>query len=126
MEFQQLTRRRRLSLEQKREILSDHFDKGISISVLARKNGIHPVTLYSWKRKMKDNEVTQSVDIQELFLEVKKLKSELKKSKQVIGDLMLDKQAAEEIIDYYKKKLMNDQLKLAGISTKKVQSLSQE
>jgi len=44
--------RRRLGYYEKRAILEEHFNLGLSLSVLSRKHQIHPVTLYSWKRSL--------------------------------------------------------------------------
>ena len=109
MEFQQLKRRKRLSNQQKSEILKDHFEKDIPIAILARKNGIHPVTLYSWKRKMSDSN-SKKIDIRSIIEENKKLKSELKRAKVAIADLALENETAKEIIDHFKKKELQEQL----------------
>jgi transposase-like protein len=69
--------RRRFSRDQKEQILREHAEQGIPISQLARKNGIHAVTVYQWKRLMKQDDDSVTPDnIRELLLEIKSLKSE--------------------------------------------------
>jgi hypothetical protein len=50
-------KRQYFTLENKQLILKEHYSIGISIPVLARKYGVHAITLYNWKRqiKKKDN-----------------------------------------------------------------------
>ncbi|BBH53984.1 transposase [Fluviispira sanaruensis] len=50
--------RRRFGYQEKRAILEEHFNLGLSLSVLSRKQQIHPVTLYSWKRSLSITEST--------------------------------------------------------------------
>ena len=73
--FQQLGRKRP-SIDQKHLILSDHFEKGISLSELARKHQIHPMTIYNWKKKMSDKKKEDELDPEELLVEIQKLKKE--------------------------------------------------
>ncbi|MCH2534990.1 MAG: hypothetical protein MK008_11160 [Bdellovibrionales bacterium] len=47
---------KRLTKDQWYSILSEHIDGGISVSELRRKYQIKPVTIYSWKRAMKEKD----------------------------------------------------------------------
>ena len=67
--------RKRVSKEQKFIILKEHFDKGTSISELARINNIHPITLYQWKRQMGEKP-EEKINVQEILGENQKLKKE--------------------------------------------------
>jgi len=70
--------RRRFTVWQKRLILREHVEQGVSITYLSRKYQVHPVTIYSWKRmvdlsaEMKDPHA--SVD--ELLRELDQLRKE--------------------------------------------------
>ena len=46
------SRRKHFTQEKKQLIINEHYSSGISIPVLARKHGVHAITLYSWKRQM--------------------------------------------------------------------------
>ena len=100
----------RYSNLQKKEILSEHLDKGISLSVVARKHGIHPVTLSTWKRKMRDNSV--EIDLKSILEENKRLQKENKKLKSALGESVIHGKDLEEINEFLKKKWMSQQLKL--------------
>ena len=66
--------RKRHTIEQKNLILSEHFEKGVSLSELARQNQIHPITLYNWKKQMADKKKDNELDINEILAENEKLK----------------------------------------------------
>jgi len=119
MRNQPLRTRRRFTDQEKNSILEDHFDKGIPVPVLARKHGIHPITLYNWKRKMSEQGNSQ-VDPKELLKEIEKLNIELKNVKAALGEAVLDKQALQDINKVLKKKYLEQQLGSPKKSSKKV------
>ena len=47
-------RRKYFTQEKKELIVNEHYSTGISLPVLARKYGVHAMSLYNWKRQMKD------------------------------------------------------------------------
>ena len=44
--------RKRYGYQEKRLILEEHFNSGLSLSAISRKYQVHPVTLYNWKRSL--------------------------------------------------------------------------
>lgn len=96
-------------MERKKEILRDHFTKSTPIPVLARLNDINPITLYSWKRAMKNKDPNQ-INLKELLAENENLKAENKKLLRAVGKAQLRNETAEEIIEDYKKKISHQQL----------------
>jgi transposase-like protein len=46
----------------------------MTISILARKHGIHPVTIHKWKRDMSQETKKESIDVHEILQEIEKLK----------------------------------------------------
>jgi transposase-like protein len=96
------------SKDERSQILKEHRDQGVPISVLARKYGMHPITLYQWKRKevaMEDDELTPE-QMRELLLENRKLKRELKTLKAKVGDLVVTNEILETAVDILKKRNM--------------------
>lgn len=105
--------RRQFSWYQKQVILKEHFDKGLSISRLARKYQIHPVTLYGWKRMFtmtKENPLPQA-DGDELLAEIEALKCENAHLKKTVAELVVDKSILTEAVEILKKKHRVLQLK---------------
>jgi transposase-like protein len=101
---------KKITKELKIKLLSEHFEKGISISELSRLNGIHPVTLYKWKRLMKNNE--ESHDVNALLQEIKQLKKEKDQLLKAYGGAKLDNELLKDLNDFLKKKYQNQQSKL--------------
>lgn len=113
--------RKRISKEQKFNILSDHFEKGTPISELARLNGINPVTLYQWKRLMSDKKENPNEEnnLDEIKAELEKLRSENKNLTKALGQLTLDNQCLKDVTAFLKKKYHNHLLEQQKNSSKK-------
>lgn len=112
--------RKRVTKEQKISILNEHFEQGTPLSELARLYGIHPVTLYQWKRSMtKKEESVVSINAEELIAENLKLKKDVERLTKALGNAHLDVECSHEIIEILKKKYQEHQLKQLKKSSKK-------
>ena len=98
--------RRRLGYYEKRAILEEHFNLGLSLSVLSRKHQIHPVTLYSWKRSLSrtDKPINSKDNIEEILAEMDRLKKENKYLSKAVSTLTIDKAILTDAIEILKKK----------------------
>jgi transposase-like protein len=112
-----LGRRRYFSRQQKEAILKENQDHGVPIAQLARKNGIHAVTIYQWKRNMKqDDDLLTPEKIRELLLENSKLKSENMHLKIKVADLSVTNDILTDAIEISKKRALLKQAELAAKS----------
>ena len=94
-----------LTQNQKLMILEENRNDGVPISILARKHGIHPITIYQWKKKMDQDENELSMDrIKEILLENERLKKENKNLKVKVADLSIDTEILKDALDIVKKK----------------------
>lgn len=110
--------RKRVSKELKYNILSDHFEKGTPISELARLHGIHPITIYQWRRSMGDKP-EEKLDIQKIIEENNQLKKREKQLTKALGDMALDNQILKDLNEFLKKRQQEQQLKIPGSLSKK-------
>ncbi len=88
----QTSNRQHFTQEKKKFIINEHYSSGISIPVLARKYGVHAITLYNWKRQMKEKKTDTKIDhefIQKLIAENDQLKTENLNLKAKVGDLTI-------------------------------------
>lgn len=125
METAYLNKRKHFSKSQKVKILSELESGLITNSALARKHGIQPVTIYNWKRSMRDDmKKPDSIDVEELMAENKRLKSEVTALKDTVSDLAVSKkilQTANDILQEakLKKKLSLQRKQSRGSVSKK-------
>ncbi|NBU22022.1 IS3 family transposase [bacterium] len=97
--------RNHITHSQKLMILKENREDGIPISILARKHGIHPITIYQWKRKMSQDDQELSLEkIKEILLENERLKKENKSLKVKVADLSIDTEILKDALDIVKKK----------------------
>ena len=119
----QSARKQYLSKSQKEQILKEHLEQGTPISQLARKNGINAVTIYLWKRNMKNEDDTITpAKIRELLLENSTLKNENRQLKFKVADLAVTNDILTEAIDISKKRELLKQAQLLEKSKAKKNS----
>lgn len=109
---------KRISKELKFNILSEHFEKGTAISELARLHGIHPITIYQWKRMMGDKP-EEKLDIQKLLEENNQLKKREKQLTKALGEMALDNQILKDLNEFLKKRQKEQELKKQNSFSKK-------
>lgn len=101
------SRRKVFTQEKKHLIIKEHYSQGISIPVLARKYGVHAITLYSWKRQMNhkknDSPITPEY-IQKLIEENDKLRAENQNLKAKVGDLTIKNDILKDGLEIVQKK----------------------
>lgn len=100
-------RRKHFTQEKKQLIVNEHYSQGISIPVLARKYGVHAITLYSWKRQMnhkKDESPINPEYIQKLIDENDRLKIENQNLKAKVGDLTIKNDILKDGLEIVQKK----------------------
>ena len=101
------SRRKVFTQEKKQLIIKEHYSQGISIPVLARKYGVHAITLYSWKRQMNHKKDESPIDleyIQKLIEENDKLKGEVQTLKAKVGDLTIKNDILKDGLEIVQKK----------------------
>ena len=100
-------RRKQFTLEKKLLIVKEHYSAGIPVTVLARKYGIHAITLYGWKRQMnqkKEQSIIDPESIRELIVESDRLKAENKNLKAKVGDLSVKNDILKDGLEIAQKK----------------------
>ena len=103
--------KKRFGYHEKRAILEEHFNSGLSLSALSRKHQIHPVTLYSWKRSlcMSDKDENQSTSPTNIE-EIERLKKRNKHLEKAVSNLTIDNSILTDAIDIMKKNIQKKEL----------------
>ena len=93
--------RRTFSKPQKQRILREHFDNGLSISVLSRKHQISPVTLYSWKRMLMTDKKAKKEELlpEEIFEELERLRKENDNLKKALAEEVVQKNILYQAVE---------------------------
>lgn len=106
-------RRKHFTHEKKEFIVKEHLSTGISVPVLARKYGIHAITLYGWKRSMRNKKDDTKVDlefIQKLIEENNRLKEENKNLLAKVGDFAVKNDILKDAVSIAQKKVILNSL----------------
>jgi transposase-like protein len=111
MEATETTKRQYKTKSQKIQLLNELNSGGMTISTLARKHGIHPVTIHKWKREMTQEIKKDSVDLHEVLEELEKLKEENNHLKKAVGNLAITNEILQTANDVLKKNQRSEKLK---------------
>lgn len=107
------SKRKVFTREKKQQIVKEHYSQGISIPVLARKYGVHAITLYSWKRQMNSKKTDTQIDpefIQKLIEENDRLKNENKDLMAKVGKLTIKNDILKDGLEIAQKKAILKEL----------------
>ena len=103
------SRRKHFTQEKKQTIINEHKTSGIPLTVLARKYGVHVITLHNWKRQMNTKKDQSPIDIeyiQKLISEVEELRAENEKLKAKVGDLSIKNDILKDGLEIVQKKAL--------------------
>ena len=119
METTPKRRRRSFTKAKKMEILREISSGKASLSELARKHDIHPITVYSWRRAFRENMKKENdPDIAEILTENEKLKLEVAALKEIVSDLAVRKRILECSNDIYRRDQLKKKLNMQKKSSK--------
>jgi transposase len=93
-------RRRRFTPEQKRAIVEEAGEPGSSISIVARKYGINPSQLFTWRRLMQAGALVAAGAEEQVvpLSEVKELKSEIRELQRLLGKKTMEVEILKDAI----------------------------
>lgn len=99
-------RRRHWSAEEKREMVQESEQPGMSVSAVARKYGIHPNQLFKWRRLMQEGALS-AVGSEEAVVplsEVKVLKAKVRELERLLGRKTMEAEILKEAIELAREK----------------------
>ena len=108
MEHEIKNKRKYFTVTRKREILRELKLEGMTVSLLARKYDIHPVTIHQWRRifdAVKDKSSSEEFLLRELLEENKVIKQENESLRKAFGDFALKNSVFQEECERLKGKL---------------------
>ena len=99
-------RRRRWSAEEKRAMVEEAEQPGMSISAVARKYDVHPNLLFTWRRLMKQGAL-EAVRREERVVpisEVKLLKARIRQLERTLGKKTMEVEILKEALEIAREK----------------------
>jgi transposase len=110
-------RRRRWAPAEKKSMVDETYEPGVTVSYVARKYGIAPSQLFSWKRQMEAGALT-AVGSEEVVVpesEVKKLQDRIKRLERLIGRLAEENDVLKEAVKIGREKKLISRKPLLGV-----------
>jgi transposase len=111
MQAGETTKRQYRTKTQKIQLLEELQSVGMTISILARKHGVHPITIHKWKRQLSQETKKDSVDVREILAELEKIKEENTHLKKAVGNLAIDNEILKTACEVLKKNQRLEKLK---------------
>lgn len=105
-------RKRRWTPEEKRAIVQETYQPGMSVSLIARKYGIFASQLFLWRRHMEEGGIKGIATQDEVVskTEYKELEKRLRETERLLGKKTLENEILREaVLIAQKKKLMSRQ-----------------
>jgi transposase len=93
-------RRRRWSLEEKKQIIEETYQSGQSVSQVARKYGITPSQLFAWRRNM-ENGALQGINSGEELVpksQIREMEKRVRELERILGKKTLENEILKEAV----------------------------
>lgn len=110
-------RRRRWAPAEKKSMVDETYEPGVTVSYVARKHGIAPSQLFSWKRQMEAGALT-AIGSEEVVVpesEVKKLQERIKRLERLVGRLAEENDVLKEAVKIGREKKLISRKPLLGV-----------
>lgn len=110
-------RRRRWSSEEKRAIVLETYQVGVSVSQIARKYGIFPSQLFYWRKFMEDGGIKGISSNDEVIpkKQYKELEHRLKETERLLGRKTLENEILREAVKVGQEKKLISRQPLPGV-----------
>lgn len=109
--------RRRWTPYEKQQIVQETYHPGVSISFIARKHGIPPSQLFTWRKHLENGAMAGVKSEEEVVpqSEVIALKRHIKKLEQILGQKTLDNEILREAVKLAREKKLISRQPLLGM-----------
>jgi transposase len=110
-------RRRRWAPTEKRLIVQETYEPGVTVSLVARRHGIPPSQLFYWRRRMEDGALTAVGSEEKVVPEsqVRELESKIRRLERILGQKTVDIEILKEAIRIGREKKLISRQPLVGV-----------
>jgi transposase len=110
-------RRRRWTAAEKRSIVQETYEPGVTVSLIARRHGIAPNQLFYWRRRMEEGALTAVGSEEKVVPEsrVKELEAQIRRLERILGQKTVDIEILKEAIRIGREKKLISRQPLLGV-----------
>jgi len=110
-------RRRRWAPAEKRHIIQETYEPGVTVSLVARRQGIPPSQLFYWRRRMEEGALTAVGSEEKVIPEtqVRELEAKIRRLERILGQKTVDIETLKEAIRIGREKKLISRQPLAGV-----------
>ena len=107
-------RRRRWRAEEKRSMVEEAEQPGMSISAVARKYGVHPNQLFKWRRLMYEGALSAvgAEDAVVPLSDVKALKAKIRELERILGKKTMEAEILKDALEIAREKKLISRMPL--------------
>jgi transposase len=112
-------RRRRWSPAEKKAIVEETYQPGMSVSAVARKYGIFPTQLFQWRRVMESGALSAVGSGEEVVVasEFKMMEKRVRELERMLGRATLENQILRDAVKLAQKKKLISRQPLPGVES---------
>ena len=110
-------RRRRWAPSEKKLIVQETYEPGVTVSLVARRHGIAPNQLFYWRRRMEEGALTAVGSEEKVVPEsqVRELEAKIRKLERILGQKTVDIEILKEAIRIGREKKLISRQPLVGV-----------
>ena len=110
-------RRRRWAPAEKKLIVQETYEPGVTVSLVVRRHGIAPNQLFYWRRRMEDGALTAVGSEEKVVPEsqVRELEAKIRRLERILGQKTVDIEILKEAIRVGREKKLISRQPLVGV-----------
>jgi transposase len=110
-------RRRRWAPAEKKHIVQETYEPGVTVSLVARRHGIPPSQLFYWRRRMEEGALTAIGSEEKVIPEsqVRELEAKIRRLERILGQKTVDIEILKEAIRIGREKKLISRQPLVGV-----------
>ena len=110
-------RRRRWAPAEKKHIVQETYEPGVTVSLVARRQGIPPSQLFYWRRRMEEGALTAVGSEEKVIPEtqVRELEAKIRRLERSLGQKTVDIETLKEAIRIGREKKLISRQPLVGV-----------
>jgi transposase len=109
--------RRRWAPSEKKSIVQETYESGVTLSLVARRHGIPPSQLFYWRRRMEEGALTAVGSEEKVVPEsqIRELEAKIRRLERILGQKTVDIEILKEAVRLGREKKLISRQPLVGV-----------